>query len=128
MDVSMFEPKVTKWLLKPEGRFSELHHNLLKFGLNLSPPDPNKPNVCYYTVMPDYRLVCNSTKDYIFQFELETVYEIENNGVKPTPELLFEIAKNNIVIMNTILKINQKVIIFIIILFLTPFTIIFTPT
>src|SRR5690606_27826936 len=103
MDISVYPPKVLEWHFKKDCFINVSVKNTLGFSFGLTPPDSYDTANSYFTVIPRYKIIRATDNEVLLNFELEVVYKIENNQVKPSEEFLFSIVENSIELSNAIL-------------------------
>lgn len=89
MEVLKYLVEVTKWEESPWESYADLSGNM-GFGLVLSPPDEEDSGYSYFAVSPLLKIT-NGSGQTVFVGETKSVVRLSNNGIAPSPEVLFEI-------------------------------------
>ena len=90
MEVLKYVVEVVKWEESPWESYADLSANM-SFGLVLSPPDEEDSSYSYFAVNPQLKIT-NGSGQTVFVGETKGVVRLNNNGVPPTPEILYEIV------------------------------------
>lgn len=99
---SLYTPKIITWDIKDSDLFLGRTDLVTNFGLGLTPPDINDLVHSYFTIEPTMMLKHETNGD-VFTYTCQTVFQIENNQVKPTPEFLFEVVIVSVQVANQLM-------------------------
>lgn len=89
MEVLKYETEVIKWEESPWESYNDLSANMA-YAVVLSPPDEGDNSYSYFAVSPQLKIT-NGDGHSVFTGETKSIIRLTNNGVPPTPEVLFEI-------------------------------------
>ena len=90
MEALKYVVEVIKWEESPWESYADLSANM-GFGLVLSPPDEEDANYSYFAVSPALKIT-NGSGQAVFVGETKSIVRLNNKGIAPTPEILFEIV------------------------------------
>ena len=103
----MYSPDIAEWSLKPDDVFLGRTELITNYGLGLTPPDPTDLIHSYFTIQPTFIIRHESNGD-VFTYSCKTVFQIENNKIKPTPEFLFDVVNQSVLVSNSIMADKSK--------------------
>ena len=90
MEVLKYLIEITRWEESPWESYADLNANI-SYGLVLSPPLEEEKEYSYFEVRPKLEIT-NAAGHAVFVGEAKSTTRLTNNGIAPTPEILFEVV------------------------------------